>query len=137
MRQSGFPQASRDRLKSLCAGVPVFRNDAGDLLPQPWLASFLTCAAPSAPEVGLQCSGDLLQQRILRVLEVAQAYGHSSLVLGAWGCGTFHNDPHRTAEDFRSALEQQFAGAFSDVVFAIADWSPSRRFLGPFRDVFR
>ena len=25
---------------------------------------------------------------------------------------------------------------FADVVFAITDWSPERRFLGPFRDVF-
>ena len=27
-------------------------------------------------------------------------------------------------------------GAFSEVVFAITDWSPERRFLGPFRDTF-
>jgi hypothetical protein len=27
-------------------------------------------------------------------------------------------------------------GAFADVVFAITDWSPERRFLGPFRDLF-
>jgi hypothetical protein len=38
--------------------------------------------------------------------------------------------------DFREALENQFRGAFSDIVFAITDWSPERRFLGPFRDVF-
>lgn len=116
--------------------VPVFRTDAGEFLPQPWHTSFITCAAPYAPTVGLQRAGDLLQQRILRVLEVAQACGHYSLVLGAWGCGAFRNDPVRTAQDFRDALEHQFAGAFSDVVFAIADWSPERRFLGAFRDVF-
>jgi hypothetical protein len=33
-------------------------------------------------------------------------------------------------------LETEFAGAFSQIVFAIADWSSERRFLGPFRDVF-
>jgi len=57
-------------------------------------------------------------------------------VLGAWGCGAFENDPHRTARDFRQALEHDFGGAFSDIVFAITDWSPERKFLGPFRDVF-
>jgi uncharacterized protein (TIGR02452 family) len=57
-------------------------------------------------------------------------------VLGAWGCGAFGNDPNRTAVDFREALENEFRGAFSDVVFAITDWSPERRFLGPFRKVF-
>ncbi len=57
-------------------------------------------------------------------------------MLGAWGCGAFHNDPHRTARDFRFALENDYGGVFSEVVFAIADWSPERRYLGPFRDVF-
>ncbi|MBP1715376.1 MAG: hypothetical protein H6Q42_3579 [Deltaproteobacteria bacterium] len=55
---------------------------------------------------------------------------------GAWGCGAFGYDPWRTAFDFRQALENEFNGAFFDIVFAIADWSPERRFLGPFREVF-
>jgi hypothetical protein len=37
---------------------------------------------------------------------------------------------------FRQALEGDYSGAFSEVVFAITEWSPERRFLGPFRDVF-
>jgi hypothetical protein len=40
-----------------------------------------------------------------------------------------------TSHDFRWALENEFNETFSDVVFAIADWSPERRFLGPFREV--
>jgi len=51
-------------------------------------------------------------------------------------CGAFANDPHSTASDFRQALENDFAGAFSDIVFAITDWSLERKILGPFRDVF-
>jgi uncharacterized protein (TIGR02452 family) len=116
--------------------VPVFRNDDGTELNQPWLLSFITCAAPVAIKIGQPEAGDLLQQRIQRVLAIAQAFGYSTLVLGAWGCGAFGNDPNRTAVDFREALENEFRGAFSDVVFAITDWSPERRFLGPFRDVF-
>jgi uncharacterized protein (TIGR02452 family) len=57
-------------------------------------------------------------------------------VLGARGCGAFANDLHRTARDVWQALEADYRGAFSAIVFAIADWSPERRFLGPFRDVF-
>ena len=75
-------------------------------------------------------------KRIHRVLAIAGAFGHATLVLGAWGCGAFENDPYRTATDFREALENDYSGAFSDVVFAIADWSPERKFLGPFREVF-
>lgn len=116
--------------------VPVFRDDDGRALEHPWLLSFITCAAPYAPAIGQPEAGDLLQRRIHRVLAIARAYGYAALVLGAWGCGAFHNDPHRTARDFRHALENEFSGAFSDVVFAIRDWSPERKVLGPFRDVF-
>ena len=116
--------------------VPIFRDDRGSAVSEPWLLSFITCAAPYAPEIGQPRSGDLLAERILRVLDVASAYGHSSLILGAWGCGAFKNDPVRTARDFRTALEGPFCGVFSDVIFAVTDWSPERYFFGPFRDVF-
>jgi hypothetical protein len=111
--------------------VPVFRTDDGTELPHPWLLSFITCAAPYAPEIGQPQAGDLLQKRIHRVLAIARALGHTQLVLGAWGCGAFGNDPYRTATDFRQALEGEFDGAFSEIVFAITDWSPARKFLGP------
>jgi uncharacterized protein (TIGR02452 family) len=116
--------------------VPVFRSDEGAELKSPWQLSFITCAAPYAPDIGQPEAGDLLQQRIRRVLAVAGAYCHRALVLGAWGCGAFANDPLRTAIDFRSALEGEFEGVFSNIVFAISDWSPERRYLGPFRRVF-
>lgn len=116
--------------------VPVFRTDDGTNLEEPWLLSFITCAAPYAPGVGQPESGDLLERRIHRVLAIARAYEHRALVLGAWGCGAFRNDPRRTAIDFREALQNEFPGSFSDVIFAITDWSPDRRFLGPFRDAF-
>jgi uncharacterized protein (TIGR02452 family) len=131
----------RDDLESsdwaiLSPDVPVFRADDGTTLQEPWLLSFITCAAPVASRVGQPRSGDLLEARILRVLAIAAARGYVSLVLGAWGCGAFANDPVRTARDFRAAFEGPFLGAFRHVVFAITDWSPERRFLAPFRDAF-
>jgi uncharacterized protein (TIGR02452 family) len=120
----------------LSPDVPVFRKDDGTTLERLWLLSFITCAAPYAPALGQPEAGNLLQRRIHRVLAIARAYRYVTLVLGAWGCGAFENDPQRTATDFRSALETDFCGAFREVVFAITDWSAQRRFLGPFRDVF-
>ncbi len=120
----------------LSPDVPVFRNDDGTTLEQFWSLSFITCAAPYVPDLGQLEAGDLLRRRVHRVLAIARAYGYATLVLGAWGCGAFKNDPERTAADFRSTLENQFGEAFQVVVFAIADWSPERRFLAPFRDAF-
>ncbi len=116
--------------------VPVFRTDDGREIAQPWLLSFITCAAPYAPSIGQPEASALLRLRIQRVLAIARAYGHTALVLGAWGCGAFGNDPVRTAADFREALEHTFNGAFGDIIFAITDWSPERRRLGPFREAF-
>ena len=116
--------------------VPVFRTDEGVELERPWLLSFVTCAAPYAPTVGQPESRELLRRRIRRVLDVARAYGYETLVLGAWGCGAFGNDPNTTALDFREALGKEYSGWFSEIVFAVTDWSQDRRYLGPFREVF-
>jgi len=121
----------------LSPDVPVFRTDDGTELESPWLLSFMTCAAPYAPALSKQEAAELLERRIRRVLAIAQAYGYGALVLGAWGCGAFGNDPRSTAEAFRRALEGPFCDAFSDIVFAVTDWSPARRSLGPFREVFK
>lgn len=116
--------------------VPVFRYDDGTPDPSEWCTNFISCAAPIAPIVGYEKSALLLRQRIRRLYQVAHAYGFVSLVLGAWGCGAFRNDPRRTAFDFRDILEKEFAGAFSHIIFAITDWSPERRFIEPFHRVF-
>jgi len=133
-RERPLPDSTDWAILSL--DVPVFRGEDGELLAEPWTFHCLTCAAPYAPALGQPRAGDLLQARMQRVLAIAQAFQFDSLVLGAWGCGAFGHDPHRTARDFRTALETDFAGVFEEVRFAITDWSPERRFLGPFRDVF-
>lgn len=116
--------------------VPLFQAHDGTIFNTPRFADFITCAAPYAYHIGQPLSGDLLRERIHRVLQIARAYHYTSLVLGAWGCGAFGNDPQRTARDFRSALEGPFSGVFSEVIFAISDWSAERKFLGPFAKVF-
>jgi len=116
--------------------VPVFREDKGTTLDEPWLLSFITCAAPVAPRVGRELSAILLRERIQRVYSIARAFGYDSLVLGAWGCGAFGNDSQSTARSFRELLVNDFAACFSEVVFAVTDWSEDRRFLGAFRDEF-
>jgi uncharacterized protein (TIGR02452 family) len=58
------------------------------------------------------------------------------VVLGAWGCGVFGNDPSEIAHLFHGALVGPFLGLFSQVVFAILDWSSEKRFIDLFQQVF-
>jgi len=52
------------------------------------------------------------------ILRVAVSTGHRRLVLGAWGCGVFENNPTKVATIFQKIL-QEYEGHFSEVVFAI------------------
>jgi uncharacterized protein (TIGR02452 family) len=108
--------------------VPVFRDDDGVLLDAAYLISFLTAAAPNRgalPRGRAAQVARALAKRAARVLAVATAHGHRRLVLGAWGCGVFRNDPAVVAEAFAGALAER-AGQLDEVVFAIMDRTGSR-----------
>ena len=61
--------------------------------------------------------------RIIRmVLAIARENKHRNLLLGAWGCGVFKNDPNMVADAFGAWLESPtFQGCFDRVVFAVYD----------------
>ncbi|MFI5916751.1 TIGR02452 family protein [Dactylosporangium sp. NPDC051541] len=107
----------------LSPGVPVFRDDDGRLLETPYHVSFLTAAAPNRgalPAARAARVAAVLAARARRVLAVAAAGHHRRLVLGAWGCGVFRNDPPTVAAAFADALTAS-AGCFDEVVFAVLD----------------
>ncbi|TWV53901.1 TIGR02452 family protein [Streptomyces misionensis] len=129
-------RADRDPLYSdrviHAPAVPVFRDDRGRLLAEPHLVGFLTAAAPNAgvlrrraPERAAEIPA-ALATRAERVLETAAAHGYRRLVLGAWGCGVFRNDPAQVAEAFRALLGTggRFAGTFEHIVFGVLDRTP-------------
>lgn len=123
--------------------VPVFRDDRGRLLDEPFLAGFLTSAAPNAgvvrrrsPEQAAELPA-ALAARAERVVEVAAHHGYRRLVLGAWGCGVFQNDPETVAEAFRALLGPggRFARTFERVTFAVLDRTPGHTVRGAFERV--
>ena len=115
--------------------VTVFREDNGDLLETPYYAGIITSAAVNAhkvPDAERSRVAMEMGSRIDKVLAVGRAHGHDAIVLGAWGCGAFANDPSVIAGLFRQSLNGPFAGTYRRVVFAIVDWSPERKTIGPF-----
>jgi uncharacterized protein (TIGR02452 family) len=122
--------------------VPVFRDDDGELLDEPWRCTILTSPAVHAHGVRRYVPprvGDIepvMRRRIDRVLALAAGHQRPAIVLGAWGCGAFGNDTDMIARLFHESLQGPFARAFSVVSFAVTDWSPDRRFIGPFEERF-
>lgn len=108
--------------------VPVFRSDEGELLDAPELVSFITAPAVNAGVVLRKEPNreheipQVMAQRIGKVLSIALAHGHKHLVLGAWGCGVFRNDPVQIASLFEQALNAPaFANRFESIIFAVLD----------------
>lgn len=84
----------------------------------------ITCAAPYFAKgripIGEEQLKELLKKRIRNIMEVSIENNVQALVLGAFGCGAFHNPPTVVASAFWEVLgEQRYAQAFEEVVFAI------------------
>jgi uncharacterized protein (TIGR02452 family) len=79
-----------------------------------------------------------LRRRAELILHVASAHKIDRLVLGAWGCGVFRNDPKLVATIFAELLKPagKFAGVFPYVVFAVFDRSEGEITYRAFAEVF-
>jgi uncharacterized protein (TIGR02452 family) len=113
----------------LSPGCPVFRDDEGALLAEPYPVTFITSAAPNAGAVARNEPAEVaeipvaLRRRAELVLALAARSGCESLVLGAWGCGVFRNDPEMVAATFAELLAPDgvWARHFQRVAFAVLD----------------
>ena len=123
----------------LSPGCPVFRNDEGAWLADPHLVSFITAAAPNACALSqnqskeLASLWDVFRRRSEYVLAVAAAHGYSRLVLGAWGCGVFGNNPELVASVFADHLRGTWSGRFERVLFSVLDTSENQDTFDAFR----
>ncbi len=122
--------------------VPAHRGVDGRLLTEPYPVSFLTSPAPNAgealrkdPDAG-EAIGRALHERAGRVLAVAAHHGVRRLVLGAWGCGVFRNDPREVAEAFHAHLTGEFTSVFDRLVFAVWDRTPDSANRAAFAERF-
>jgi len=110
-------------------------TDFPEILPESkWIkVDVITCAAPNLREhpnnamnpgnsKQLKISDDELYkihvQRAEHILTVAAYHTADILILGAFGCGAFHNNPKVVAEAYRETLKN-FNGYFQEIIFAV------------------
>lgn len=56
------------------------------------------------------------------MIELTLKNNHTAIVLGAFGCGIFHNPPKDIAKCFNMVInEKEFKNAFDKIVFAILE----------------
>lgn len=108
--------------------VTVYRDYIGDnvYLNKPFNVCCITCAAVdyrSSPnyETPDRKTGNMhMRARIAAVLQEFYKLGCRNIVLGAWGCGVFQNNPMDIARLFHLELyENGWIYAFDNVIFAI------------------
>ncbi len=95
----------------------------------------ISCAAPNfagqtLSVKTLESMYKLQLDRIHRILEVAYSQGTDHLILGAFGCGVFNNDPEMVATAAKDAIEiftKKHPNAFENIEFAILDPTGEKR----------
>ena len=114
-------------------GVSVFREGLDCLLMEnPYNMAVVTCAALNlggkypirlTPDGHMpQAAIDITRNKIRTVFRIGLNYGHDSLVLGAFGCGAFHNPPAEIARIFHEVMEEsEFKNKYRLITFSIIE----------------
>ena len=109
----------------------VLRNPDLSLREDPFPVSVMTISAPIASRMEpeeLPALEEILARRIRGMIHAAIAEGYTRLVLGAWGCGNFGNDPALVAKLFYDTVNESLHGIpaakyFEDIAMAVLDTS--------------
>lgn len=78
----------------------------------------------------------LYKERIETMLYIAEKNKVDNLILGAWGCGVFRNDPYKVAKAFRDRIITNYTNSFNYIGFPIYTKSLTDTNFKAFTDVF-
>ncbi len=119
--------------------VTIFRDDKTYELKKPTYGDIITCPAPSCIFVDDRKALITYERRIEQIILSAIKNKADCLVLGAWGCGAFRQNPVLIAKAFVKNLNK-YSGYFKKVVFAIKGtpgWNTPNTSYRIFLDVFK
>ncbi|NVK63507.1 MAG: TIGR02452 family protein [Flavobacteriales bacterium] len=115
--------------------VIFFRNDEMELM-QPYKVDVITSPAVNVSAMLQNNRSELskvqeaMLQRIDKMLALFVDKGIKRIVLGAWGCGVFRNDPKDMARYFAHFLkgDGKYTNAFEHVRFSVLDRKSGKTF---------
>lgn len=107
--------------------VVFFRNEQFELLETPVRASVLTLPAVNYGQVVLKGedtaqAAKVMKDRMRLALAIFAHKGDKNLILGAYGCGVFRNNPALVAVWWKELLQDEGYGGFFDrIEYAVLD----------------
>ena len=101
--------------------VPVWKKNDFTILDQPIFVSFVTSSAVDCLSVSKGINIDETNDsRIKTILKCCIENNVENIILGAFGCGAFHNNPRKIANCFKKWLVSENMKSFFDsITFAI------------------
>jgi len=121
--------------------VVFFRDGRFRLLEEPVTASVLTLPAVNMGQVmrkgeDVKEAERVMKRRMKLSLAIFAEQKCKHLILGAYGCGVFHNDPNKIAVWYKELLEKFFLDKFESIVFAVMDHSASQDCIKAFQNIY-
>ncbi len=119
----------------------VFFRDGSFRLTEPVKASVLTLPAVNMGQViqkgeDVEAAKKAMKQRMKLALAIFANEGAKNLVLGAYGCGVFRNDPKDVAIWWKELLDTEMGKYFDLVFHTVLDYSREKKCIGAFEEVF-
>jgi len=122
--------------------VVFIREDTDGLFDAPLTASVLTAPAVNMGEYLRKATADIdyaksiMKDRMRKILRLFASRGNKTLILGAYGCGVFRNDPIVVAGFFTELLKDEgLEKHFDELVFAVYDNTKTRSIYTAFEQV--
>lgn len=117
--------------------VVFFRDERFQLTQTPVSASVLTLPAVNMGQVVLkgedvQQAKRVMRRRMKLALAIFAEQGAKHLVLGAYGCGVFRNDPKEVAAWWKEILKGGMGQHFDSVFHAVLDHSKGKNCIEAF-----
>ena len=119
--------------------VVFFRDGRFQLVERPVKASVLTLPAVNMGQVLLKGEDSAEAERVMRrrmklALAIFAEQGAKNLVLGAYGCGVFRNDPKLIAVWWKELLEEGMGEFFDSIFYAVLDRSKNGECINAFEN---
>lgn len=119
--------------------VVFIRDEKLNLLENPVTANIITAPAVNYGQVLLKKEDEVLAQKLMKIRMrkvLALFVENKNLILGAYGCGVFRNDPYTITKYWKELLyDENYISYFENIIFAVFDNSKNQECIKAFEQL--